>query len=81
MASKYDAKTSAIETHDNRMGENYRKTGDDSGMEMNYEQTHIAAAENEREVLEHAILALEQKKTTWYAYFTTVDFWIVLALG
>lgn len=33
------------------------------------------------EVLEHALESLETQKTAWYAYFTTKDFWLVLALG
>ena len=28
-----------------------------------------------------ALNALENKKTVWYAYLTTRDFWIVLAIG
>lgn len=32
-------------------------------------------------VLEHGIATLESKKTVWYAYLTTKDFWIVLAIG
>ena len=33
------------------------------------------------EVLGDALHALENKKTVWYAYLTTKDFWIVLLLG
>ncbi|KAL3418842.1 hypothetical protein PVAG01_09063 [Phlyctema vagabunda] len=32
-------------------------------------------------VLEHAIVAIEGKKTGWFAYMLTKDFWIVLGLG
>jgi solute carrier family 35 protein F1/2 len=33
------------------------------------------------EVLGQAIGALENKKTSWFAYLTTKEFWIVLAIG
>lgn len=82
MASKYDAKTTAIEAHESHLGESYRKNGEDAGMEMSDElPVSRDGALNRNEVLEHAISNLENKKTTWYAYFTTLDFWSVLALG
>lgn len=80
MASKIDGKTTVVETH---VGEGYRKSGDGidgvegRGMEMNITGEEAVDAE----VLEHAIEALEKKKSAWYAYLTTADFWIVLALG
>jgi len=80
MESKIDGKTTAVETH---IGEGYRKSGDGvdgvegPGMEMNNTGEEAVDAE----ALEHAIEALEKKKSAWYAYLTTVDFWIVLALG
>lgn len=33
------------------------------------------------EVLEHGIEAIEGKKSAWYAYLTTRDFWLVLTIG
>lgn len=82
MARNHDGKTTAIETHENQLGESYRKNAEDTGMEMSDELPVSRDVDmNENEVLEHAISNLEKKKTTWYAYFTTLDFWLVLALG
>jgi solute carrier family 35 protein F1/2 len=33
------------------------------------------------EILGQGLDAIEGKKKAWYSYFTTRDFWIVLALG
>lgn len=33
------------------------------------------------EALGQALGALESKKTSWFAYLTTKEFWIVLAIG
>ena len=32
-------------------------------------------------VLNHAIEALEKRRTAWYAYLLTRDFWLVLVIG
>ena len=92
MASKdFETKTTAVEARERGFGnaETYRKTADDSGvvggsgsMEMVGER--ILSRGNDEvdpEVLQHAIEVLEKKKTTWYGYMTTWDFWLVLLIG
>lgn len=47
-------------------------------------QTHIynhGALENEADGLAQGLHKIEAKKVHWYSYFTTTDFWIVIALG
>jgi len=41
----------------------------------------VGDAEVEAVVLEQAIEAIEGKKSAWYAYLMTADFWIVLVIG
>jgi solute carrier family 35 protein F1/2 len=89
-----DTKTTAIETHDRALenGEDYRRSSD--GLEINEHgngttetnSDELRAANSGGEavdavVLEQAIEALESKKTKWYAYMTTKEFWAVLLLG
>jgi hypothetical protein len=90
MASKATGvKTSAVETHERHVGDSYKSSdglkgnGDGSGsIEMVGERgVNGDGDEVDPEVLEHAIEALEKKKTAWYAYLTTRDFWIVLMIG
>ena len=90
MASKTtEVKTSAVETHERHVGDSYKSSdglegnGDGSGsIEMVGERGVIGDGnEVDPEVLEHAIEALEKKKTAWYAYLTTRDFWVVLMIG
>jgi hypothetical protein len=90
MASKATGvKTSALETHERHVGDSYKSSdglegnGDGSGsIEMVGEiGVNGNGDEVDPEVLEHAIEALEKKKTAWYAYLTTRDFWIVLMIG
>jgi solute carrier family 35 protein F1/2 len=88
MASKNsETKTTAVETHAIGNGESYRKS---NGLEGNAENGDYMTAgrrvnsrgeEVDGEVLEHAIEALEKKKTAWYAYLLTKDFWLVLLIG
>lgn len=90
MASKATGvKTSAVETHERHVGDSYKSS---DGLEGNGEGSGSIEMVGERgvngngdevdpEVLEHAIEALEKKKTAWYAYLTTRDFWIVLIIG
>ncbi len=83
--------TKAIEVHERQMGDatetGYRKDhdgldGDGSGsLAMVNEQRVGEGDEVDPEVLQHAIEVLEKKKTAWYAYLTTLDFWFVLLLG
>lgn len=81
MASNNDGKTSAIETQERQVGNGYRKSGDGiDGIDSNVAELN-GAQPIDAEVLEHALETLEKKKTAWYAYLTTADFWIVLALG
>jgi hypothetical protein len=90
MASKAtEVKTSAVETHERHVGDSYKSSdglegnGDGSGsIEMVGERgVNGVGDEVDPEALEHAIEALEKKKTAWYAYLTTRDFWIVLMIG
>ncbi len=91
MASN-DLDTKAIQVDERQMGNTaetgYRKNNDglDGGgsgsLEMVNEQRLGGGDDDvDPEVLQHAIEALETKKTAWYAYLTTWDFWIVLLLG
>lgn len=78
--NRYGNSTS-VEAHDAGVGENYRKTGDDTAIEMNGDGRPISRDVSENEVLGEAIANLENKKTKWWAYLTTKDFWLVLLLG
>lgn len=40
-----------------------------------------AAAENENDAVAQGLHTLEGQKVHWYSYFTTWDFWIIIALG
>ena len=86
MENKNASKVTGVETYAVGNGESYRKSGD--GLEGNgsgsVELTPQRVASDEDvdpEVLEHAIQALENKKTAWWAYLTTKDFWLVLLIG
>lgn len=89
-----DTKTTAIETHDRALenGEDYRRSSDvleinehgNGTTETNSDELRAANSGGEAVdavVLEQAIEALESKKTKWYAYMTTKEFWAVLLLG
>jgi hypothetical protein len=85
-------KTTAVEAYDRPLGNSYRKSGDglygngqgSGSVEMTGDEG-VRAANGEdvvdEVVLEQGIQALESKKTAWYAYLTTKDFWIVLVIG
>ena len=91
MASQNMAsKTTGVESYEVGNGQSYRKSGD--GLEGNengsgsVEMTAQRVATNDGddvdpEVLEHGIQALENKKTAWWAYLATRDFWVVLLIG
>ena len=96
MASKgAEIKTSAIETHTTAIGNgaSYRKSNDDfeitksgsgSGNGVGVEEINemdTAAPEPSRVELATALQKIEGRKTKWYAYLTTKDFWIVIVLG
>jgi len=92
MASKNGSKTTAIEAHEIPIGESYRKStdglevsnGEGSGSIEMIGNEGIRSIDDEvldPIILEQAIEALEGKRTTWYAYFLTRDFWLVLAIG
>ncbi|KAK2683818.1 Solute carrier family 35 member SLC35F1/F2/F6 [Fusarium oxysporum f. sp. vasinfectum] len=53
--------------------------GDSKGPTANATQAFIAT--NEDAAVSQGIHTLEVKSVHWYSYLTTVDFWIVLALG
>ena len=62
----YDGTDGApIETHI------YSTTGGDSP----------ATAENEHDAVAQGLHRIEAQKVHWYSYFTTYDFWIIVALG
>lgn len=85
-------KTTAVEAYEQPLGNSYRKSGDglygneggSGGVEMAGDEG-VRAVDGEdavdNVVLEQAIQALESKKTAWYAYLTTKDFWLVLIIG
>jgi solute carrier family 35 protein F1/2 len=96
MASKgAEMKTSAVETHTTAIGNgaSYRKSNDDfevsgsgfgSGNRGGVEEINamdMAGPALSRIELETALQKIEGKKTKWYAYLTTKDFWIVIILG
>lgn len=69
------------------MVEHYGKSSD--GLEVNGQgngSSQMTEGSSSRDainpqVLEQALKTLETKKTAWYAYLTTKDFWIVLVIG
>ena len=81
------SKATGVETYAVGNGEGYRKSGDglegngSGSVEMTGQRAVTNAGEVDPEVLEHAIQALENKKTAWWAYLTTKDFWLVLLIG
>jgi len=81
------SKATGVETYAVGNGESYRKSGDglegngSGSVEMTGQRVVTNGGEVDPEVLEHAIQALENKKTTWWAYLTTKDFWLVLLIG
>jgi len=96
MASKgAEIKTSAVETHVTAIGNGatYRKSNDDfeisgsgsgSGNGVVVEEINkmdMAEPALSRIELATALQKIEGKKTKWYAYLTTRDFWIVIILG
>jgi solute carrier family 35 protein F1/2 len=90
-----EIKTSAIETHTTAIGDSsgYMKSNDDFGVsgsgsgsgngvgveEIN--EMDIAEPIPSRIELATALQKIEERKTKWYAYLTTKDFWIVIILG
>jgi solute carrier family 35 protein F1/2 len=78
------AKITGIETHAHPVGESY-KAGDEgmvvsdgsNSMEMRGE----GVDDVDPEVVAAGIEALERKRTKWYSYVLTRDFWIVLLIG
>jgi solute carrier family 35 protein F1/2 len=78
-----DAKSTAIETHDTKLAnEDSNELGNGSN-EVSVEGQGLNGSEEavDEGVLERGIEALEAKKTKWWAYLATRDFWFVLLLG
>ena len=78
-----DAKTTVIETRDTKLAnEEGNGQGGDSN-EVSVEGRRPPGSDESVDgiVLGRAIEALESKKTKWWAYLATRDFWFVLALG
>jgi solute carrier family 35 protein F1/2 len=84
------AKVTGVETYERHVREGYRKSSDgldgngngSGSLEMTGQRDVTNSNEEvDPEVLEHAIQALENKKTAWWAYLTTKDFWLVLLIG
>lgn len=81
-------RVTGVDTYAVGNGESDRKSSDGSpvevigsnGMEMS---EHRVTNEDDvnPEVLEHSLQVLENKKTAWWAYLTTRDFWLVLLIG
>jgi hypothetical protein len=90
MASKgAEIKTSAVETHTTVIGNgaSYGKSDDDFGLSgSGFGSGNGVGVEDPGRVASRAELAIalqkiEGRKTKWYAYLTTKDFWIVIVLG
>lgn len=96
MASRgNEIKTSATETHTTAIsaGSGNRKSNDDFGInesgsglgngvgvgEIN--EMDMAGPVPSRVELATALQMIEGRKTKWYAYLTTKDFWIVIIIG
>jgi hypothetical protein len=86
-------RVTGVDTYAVGNGESYHKSSDgleadgspvevigSNGMEMTGQRVANEDYVNP-EVLEHSIQALENKKTAWWAYLTTRDFWLVLLIG
>lgn len=90
-----ETKTSVIETRSTIIGNDSscRKSNDDfgpttsgsgSGNGVGVKDGHeiyMAEPVPSRMELATALQELERRKTKWYSYLTTKDFWIVLVLG
>ena len=81
-------RTTAIEAFELPVGNNYRKSGDGLGegngdVEVTGDEVRAVEGEDnvDEAVVAQGLQALETKKTAWYAYLTTRDFWIVLFIG
>lgn len=91
MASKSAGKKiSAVEVHTAVVGNSYRKSNDDfgivesgsgSGNRVGETDGHEAIPTPSRAELATALQEIEGRKTKWYSYLTTKDFYIVLVLG
>ncbi|KIN07945.1 hypothetical protein OIDMADRAFT_151871 [Oidiodendron maius Zn] len=77
------AKPTAIETHDKKLANDESNDLGDGSHDVSVEERGASGSEESVDeiVLERGIEALESKKTKWWAYLTTRDFWFVLALG
>lgn len=79
-------RVTGVDTYAVGNGESDRKSSDGSPVEVtgSMEMTGQRVANEDDvapEVLEHSLQALENKKTAWWAYLTTRDFWLVLLIG
>lgn len=96
MASKgAEMKTTAVETHTTAIshGAGYRKSNDDFGVTgsrsgsgngvdvVEINEMDMAEPAPSRVELASAFQKIEGRKTKWYAYLTTKDFWIVVVIG
>jgi hypothetical protein len=92
MASTAPDTKTAIETHDRALGndQSYKSSDGLKGNELGHGSNEVSdeelrTAEGQETidglVLEQAIEAIESKKSKWWAYLTTREFWIVLFLG
>lgn len=78
-----DMKPAAIETHDGKLGNDERNDLREGSNELSSEEPRATGSEEAIDgvALERAIDALESRKTKWWAYLATRDFWIVLLIG
>jgi solute carrier family 35 protein F1/2 len=75
MASTGFDKETGVQAHERHLN------GDTYGTDGEMAERHGSAVEDSPEVLQAGIEALERKKTAWWAYLATKDFWLVLAIG
>jgi solute carrier family 35 protein F1/2 len=81
------SKVTGVETYETHLGDKSSEGLDGNGngsgsLEMTGQRGVTATDEEvDPEILEHALQALENKKTAWWAYLTTRDFWLVLLIG
>lgn len=92
MASTDTDMKTAIETQDHSLGNeaSLRSSGRLEGNEHGNDSNGVSDSELrpaggegavDGVVLEQAIETLEAKKTTWWAYLATKEFWLVLLIG
>lgn len=75
MASTGFDKETGVQAHERHL------TGEGYGTNGGMEERNGSGVEENPEILQAGIEVLEGKKTAWWAYLATKDFWLVLAIG